>query len=325
VSGAVLHARAVLEAGNRLGEGVLWCPRAQALYWTDIHAATLWRYTPGDGGTRQWRLPERLASFALCEADGWLLLGLASQLAFFQLDSGLLLPIVEVEPGLPTRLNDGVCDRQGRFVFGTLHESAPGEAKRRVGSFHRLNADLTLERLPIEPVAISNSLAFSPDGGTMYYCDSPTRRIQACDYHADGRLGPVRTFVELGDIDCEPDGSTVDADGALWNAQWGMSRVVRYRADGREDAIVQVPTRQPTRAAFGSAALDTLYITSARDGLPAEVLHEEPLAGALFAVAAGVRGVHESRFAGVPTEIARAGSVATFYTDRTHSESGENP
>jgi len=116
VSGAVLHARAVLEAGNRLGEGVLWCPRAQALYWTDIHAATLWRYTPGDGGTRQWRLPERLASFALCEADGWLLLGLASQLAFFQLDSGLLLPIVEVEPGLPTRLNDGVCDRQGRFV-----------------------------------------------------------------------------------------------------------------------------------------------------------------------------------------------------------------
>jgi len=300
VSGAVLHARAVLEAGNRLGEGVLWCPRAQALYWTDIHAATLWRYTPNDGGTRQWQLPERLASFALCETDGWLLLGLASQLAFFQLDSGRLLPIVAVEPGLPTRINDGVCDRQGRFVFGTLHESASGEVKRRVGGFHRLNADLTLERLPIEPVAISNSLAFSPDGGTMYYCDSPTRRIQCCDYHADGRLGSARTFVELGGIAGEPDGSTVDADGALWNAQWGMSRVVRYRADGREDTIVHLPARQPTRPALGGAALDTLYITSARDGLSAEVLRREPLAGALFAAAVGVRGLAEARFAGIP-------------------------
>lgn len=300
MSGALLHARAVLEAGNRLGEGVLWCPRTQALYWTDIHAAVLWRYTPNDGSTCQWHLPERLASFALCETDGWLLLGLASQLAFFQLDSGRLLPIIEVEPGLPTRLNDGVCDRQGRFVFGTLHENASGEAKRRIGGFHRLNADLTLEQLPIEPVAISNSLAFSPDGGTMYYCDSPTRRIRACDYHADGRLGPSRTFVELGDINGEPDGSAVDADGGLWNAQWGMSRVVRYRVDGRIDGVVQVPTRQPTRVAFGGAALDTLYITSARDGLSAEVLRREPLAGALFAVAAGACGVPEARFAGIP-------------------------
>jgi L-arabinonolactonase len=300
VSGAVLHARAVLEAGNRLGEGVLWCPRAQALYWTDIHAATLWRYTPHDGSTRRWQLPERLASFALCETDGWLLLGLASRLAFFRLDSDQLLPIVEVEPGLPTRLNDGVCDRQGRFVFGTLHESAPGEAKRRVGGFHRLNTDLTLEQLPIEPVAISNSLAFSPDGGTMYYCDSPTRRIQACDYHADGRLGPARTFVELGGIAGEPDGSTVDADGALWNAQWGMSRVVRYRADGREDTIVHLPARQPTRPALGGAALDTLYITSARDGLSADALRDEPLNGAMFAAAVGVRGLTEARFAGIP-------------------------
>lgn len=300
MSGAVLHARAVLEAGNRLGEGVLWCPRAQALYWTDIHAATLWRYTPHDGSTRRWQLPERLASFALCETDGWLLLGLASRLAFFRLDSDQLLPIVEVEPGLPTRLNDGVCDRQGRFVFGTLHESAPGEAKRRVGGFHRLNTDLTLEQLPIEPVAISNSLAFSPDGGTMYYCDSPTRRIQACDYHADGRLGPARTFVELGGIAGEPDGSTVDADGALWNAQWGMSRVVRYRADGREDTIVHLPARQPTRPALGGAALDTLYITSARDGLSADALRDEPLNGAMFAAAVGVRGLTEARFAGIP-------------------------
>lgn len=301
----MLRARAVLAAGNQLGEGVQWCPRAQALYWTDIPAATLWRYTPRDGTTRQWALPERLASFALCETDGWLLLGLASQLAFFHLESGELQPVVAVEAGLPTRLNDGVCDRQGRFVFGTLHEPADGESRRPISGFYRLDANLALERLSLPPVAISNSLAFSPDGATLYFCDSPTRRIQCCDYRVDGSVGPARTFVDLAGIEGEPDGSTVDADGGLWNAQWGMSRVVRYRRDGSEDTVVHVPTRQPTRAAFGGEALDTLYISSARDGLSADRLREEPLAGALFVLAAGVRGISEARFAGVPGRVSQ--------------------
>ncbi|MFC5527497.1 SMP-30/gluconolactonase/LRE family protein [Rhodanobacter ginsengisoli] len=305
----MLQARPVLAAGNQLGEGVLWCPREQALYWTDIHAATLWRYTPHDGGTRQWPLPERLASFALCETNGWLLLGLASRLAFFHPERGELQPIVAVEADLPTRLNDGVCDRQGRFVFGTLHEPPDGESRLPIGGFYRLNADLVLERLPLPAVAISNSLAFSPDSATLYFCDSPTRRIHCCDYRADGSLGPARTFVDLAGIEGEPDGSTVDADGGLWNAQWGMSRVVRYRRDGSEDSIVHLPTRQPTRAAFGGPALDTLYITSARDGLSADGLRAEPLAGALFAVDVGVCGVGEARFAGAPGRVPQTPSA----------------
>jgi L-arabinonolactonase len=290
--------QAVLEAGNVLGEGIVWCDRAQALYWTDIQAATLWRHTPSSGETRQWHLPERLASFALCEADGWLLLALASRLAFFHLDDGTLHTVCEVEPGLPTRCNDGACDRQGRFVFGTLHEPSDGGPKRAIGGFWRLNADLVLEQLPLEGVAISNSLAFSPDGGTMYYCDSPTQLIRCCDY--GDTVGPARTFVNLRGISGEPDGSCIDADGGLWNAQWGMGRVVRYRPDGREDRVIPVPARQPTRPAFGGAALDTLYVTSARDGLDATQLAADPLAGALFAAGVGARGLPEPRFAGTP-------------------------
>ncbi len=294
-------AEAVLQAGNVLGEGIVWCERSQALYWTDIHAATLWRHRPADGDTRTWTLPERLASFALCEAEGWLLLGLASQLAFFQLDSGELRPIASVEAGLPTRLNDGACDRQGRFVFGTLHEPRDGAPRQALGGFYRLHADLRLERLPLGGVAISNSLAFSPDGATMYYCDSPTRRIQCCDY--GDTLGPPRVFATLDGEDGEPDGSAVDAQGGLWNAQWGLSRVVRYFPDGRLDRIIDLPASQPTRPAFGGAALDQLYVTSARDGLSAAARAREASAGALFRIAAGVVGLPEPCFAGSPEAV----------------------
>lgn len=290
--------RVAVDAGNRLGEGVLWCERTQALYWTDIHAAALWRLTPADGAVRTWTLPERLASFALCEAEGWLLLALASRLAYFHLDSGELRTLHEIEPGLDTRANDGACDRQGRFVFGTLHEPRDGGGKRAVGGFHRLNPDLGLEALPLPKVAIANGIAFSPDGAVMYFCDSLRKRIERCAY--GDTLGEAETFIDLSGLEGEPDGAAVDADGALWSAQWGASRVVRYLADGREDRVVRVPTRQPTRPAFGGRDLDTLYITSAHDGMDAAARERDRLAGALFAFAAGVRGLPEPRFAGDP-------------------------
>ena len=293
-------ATSVLDAGNVLGEGILWCPRAQALYWTDIQASTLWRHRPADGVTDTWSMPERLASFALCEDDDWLLLGLATRLSFFHLPSGAFEPLCEVEADLPTRLNDGVCDREGRFVFGTLHEPREGGPKKPVGSFYRFDADLSLHRLDLDHVAISNSLAFSPDGRTLYFCDSPARVIRRCAYAVDGSVGVAEDWLDLRDIDGEPDGSTVDAAGGLWNAQWGMGRVVRYTPDGHRDLVVRVPARQPTRPALGGAALDTLYITSARDGLSAQAWRDDPQAGHLFRVASPVQGLPEPRFAGMP-------------------------
>ena len=287
----------LLDGGNTLGEGIVWCERAQALYWTDIQRATLFRLTPADGQLEQWAMPERLASFALCEADGWLLLALASRLAFFRLADGYLQTLHEVEPDLSTRCNDGACDRQGRFVFGTLHEPVSG-AKQPQGSFWRLHADLQLERLALPKVAISNSIAFSPDGTVMYFCDSLSRRIQQCAY--GDVLGEPRLFVQLEHAAGEPDGACVDADGSLWSAQWGSNRVVRYAADGSVRSVFTLPARQPTRPALGGPRLDTLYVTSARDGLSAEQLAAEPHAGALFHAQAGVCGLPEPRFKGAP-------------------------
>jgi L-arabinonolactonase len=280
-----------------LGEGALWCARTGQLYWTDIEGARLWRHDPHASRTTSWTMPERLATFALCADPHYLLLGLASRLAFFELASGETRAIVDVEPGMNTRVNDGKCDRQGRFVFGTKYEGSPMRAE---GGFYRLNRDLSLERLPLPAPAISNSIAFSPDGATMYYCDSPTREIHACDYGADGRIANARLFVRLRDATGVPDGSAVDRDGGLWNAQWGGARVVRYGPDGVETARIDVPSAQPSCVAFGGAQLDTLYITSARDELDAAALAADPHAGGVFVASPGIAGLSEPLFGGAP-------------------------
>ncbi|EDZ98918.1 SMP-30/Gluconolaconase/LRE domain protein [Burkholderia sp. H160] len=304
------RATLLLDAQCELGEGATWCAKSGRFYWTDIEGARLWRYDPADGRSDSFAMPERLATFALCANPRYLLVGLASRLAFFDLESGSTQRIVDVEPGLDTRVNDGRCDRQGRFVFGTKDESGKLQA---VGGFYRLNHDLSLERLPLPAPAISNSIAFSPDGATMYYCDSPTREIRACDYHADGGIANDRLFTRLTDASGIPDGSTVDSDGGLWNAQWGGARVVRYGPDGMETERIDVPTTQPSCVAFGGAALgqtaggsrvdtplDTLYITSAYAELDATARAADTLAGGVFVATLARHGVAEPLFQGAP-------------------------
>jgi L-arabinonolactonase len=132
----------------------------------------------------------------------------------------------------------------------------------------------------------------------MYYCDSLSARIHCCDYGAD--TGTPRLFAMLDDPAGEPDGSCVDAEGSLWNAQWGLSRVVRYAPDGSVQQVLPLPTPQPTRPALGGPDLATLYITSARVGLTAAQLENDATAGALFQWQASVPGLPEPRFAGSP-------------------------
>ena len=299
---ASMAAVSILRTGNQLGEGVLWSRRESALYWTDIETATLWRYFPVTAAVQRWCLPERLACIALCASDGWLLLGLSKRLALFNIASNRLIPLMDVEAELPTRLNDGACDREGRFVFGTMDENSPPQ---EIGGFYRLHSDFRLERLPLSSVAISNSLAFSPDGRILYFCDSKNRKILCCDYSSDGQVGTPRLFVDLGRLQGVPDGAAVDAEGYIWSAQWGMSRVTRYRPDGTEDMHIDVPASQPTRVAFGGTELQTLFITSARQGLTSAILQQEKFAGDLFAVDPGPRGVGEAPFAGDPELAAK--------------------
>jgi L-arabinonolactonase len=287
----------MVNAANQLGECVLWCDRSARVLWTDILGAVLYAHDPASGVTASWPMPERLCSFALSADDDVLLLGLASQLAFFRLSSATVSPIAAVEPDLATRLNDGRCDRQGNFVFGTFHEEEP---RRAVGAFYRLNArDLSLELLALGNVAIANSICFSPDGATMYYCDSPQRAIRRCDYPA---LTGDRVFAETPATG-EPDGACIDADGYLWSAHWGSSQVLRYAPDGSIERALESPARQSSCVAIGGAALDLLLCSSATVGLAEPGASDGAL---LSSPLPGIRGLPESRFAGSPHQLARA-------------------
>jgi len=286
----------IVDSRDTLGECVLWCERTGRVLWTDIQNAVLHAYSPASGATRSWALPERLASFALTTSEQRLLLGLASGLAWLDLESGAVTRICPVEPELPaTRLNDGRCDRQGRFVYGTFNQDS--NPRLPIGSFYRLNHDLTLERLPLGGVAIANSICFSPNGRTMYYADSASGEIRCCDYDpASGAVGAARVFAAADAAPGEPDGAAIDAEGGLWSTRWGAAQVVRFAPDGRLDRVLPLAALQPSCPAFGGAQCDTLYVTSARQDMTPAQLAEWPQSGGLFAQEAVARGLPEVRF-----------------------------
>jgi L-arabinonolactonase len=289
-----LDAICVVECKNKLGEVPVWDVAERALYWVDIEGCLLQRYEPGSGATCSWRLPERVCALALRQKDG-LVLALASGFAFFDPATGALKRLAAPEAHLPhNRMNDGKCDRRGRFWAGTMDDrlSSP------TGALYRLDPDLTCRRME-SGIGISNSLAWSPDDSVFYFADTLRRTIFAYDFDAEsGAISNRRVFTDCSDQPGAPDGSTIDAEGYLWNAQWDGWRLVRYAPDGRIDRVFDLPVQKPTSCMFGGPDLTTLYVTSAIWDLTGEALAKQPNAGGVFALDVGVRGLPESRFAG---------------------------
>lgn len=287
-----LTAELVVDCANVHGEGAIWNPADQKVWWTDIIGKRLWSYDPESGRSQSVETPERVCCFAPRRVGG-LILALADGLAFSR-DGTDFERFHDFEPHLAnTRLNDGRTDRTGRFIVGGMDEVS-GEA---ISSVLRVDADGTVTTI-IRNVAISNSICFSPDGDTLYFTDTPTGRILAYPYdQANGAVGEPRTFTTVQG-GAGPDGSCVDSEGGLWNAEWGGKRVVRYGANGEIDAIIELPVSNATCCAFGGEGLETLFITTSRLGLDDGQLAKEPAAGGLFAVKLGWRGIADSDFAG---------------------------
>jgi sugar lactone lactonase YvrE len=167
-----------------------------------------------------------------------------------------------------------------------------------MAALYRLAPGGELERV-IEGTTISNGLAWSPAGDTMYFIDSTTQRVDAFDFDAaTGDISDRRTLVEIDPADGLPDGMTVDAEGGIWVCLFGGAAIRRYTPKGRLDAAVPLPTTNPTSPVFGGPDLRTLYVTTARHHLTPDQLAAEPLAGALLALDPGIRGLPGHRFAG---------------------------
>jgi L-arabinonolactonase len=274
-----------------LGEGLLWHAESACWWWTDIDSSIVQAWSPASGAVLRCKTPDRVGSFAHCRS-GRLLLGLAKQLGFadrpaLPAGSGTaqiqVQPLVDVDPAeARTRVNDGRTDRRGFFVFGTMNEA---DDKRPIGSFYQYSLQHGLRRLALPAVSIANSVCFSVNGKTMYFTDTLTRRIMQCDYDAESaQVANIRLFVAVEDNGAFPDGSIVDRDGCLWNAQWGAGRVVQYDPDGRMLRSLRLAAKNPTCPAFGGAGFDCLTVTSSKLDMTPDEAKQMPQAGSLFAL-----------------------------------------
>jgi sugar lactone lactonase YvrE len=280
----------VISVANTLGEGISWDPAGQRAWWTDIPERRLFSYEPVAQALQAFDLPERLGSFAFVEGSDKIVAAFESGFALYDPPSGEIEWIERpAHDAANVRFNDGRVDRRGRFWAGSMVEGRG----QPVGKLYSLRAGRA--HVHVTGIAISNSICFSPDGGHLYFADTPRRTILRYDIHPEtGELSEPKTFVQTPQ-GAFPDGSHVDAHGHVWNAHWGAGRIVRYAPDGSISGGISVPATQPTCVAFGGADLDMIFVTSAREGLTAASLARQPHAGDVFVYRVDVKGLADAR------------------------------
>ncbi len=287
----VSEVRCVAPTGCLLGEGPLWSPSEGFLWWVDIKRAKLHRHNPTTGNTRRYDLPLHASALAL--ADGGLIMVGDREVGRYDTATESYRPICQLNEPDGFRTNDGGLAPDGSLWFGTMDDNETLDE----GQYYRLAPDLTVDRIGLPEVLVTNTMQFSPDGKIFYTCDSAEQMILAFDHDpVTGALSNRRVFASTLEFGCYPDGSAIDADGYLWNAQWAGSRLVRYAPDGQIDRVVNLPVSRPTSCAFGGDDLKTLYITSARVGLSDAAIDRQPMAGSLFALDVDVPGLPVPEF-----------------------------
>ncbi|MCC7328204.1 MAG: SMP-30/gluconolactonase/LRE family protein [Burkholderiales bacterium] len=284
----------VLDIKAKLGECPVWSTREQVLYWVDINAPSLNRFDPASGVNHAMPMPEAIGCFALRKPAGFIV-ALRSGI-FLAGPDGQLGRKVADAPYDPAhyRFNDGRCDRQGRFFAGFMNEKRDAAN----AALLRIDPDGTMTQI-LDGMTISNGLAWSPDGRTMYHADTPTHTVRAFDYDtATGTPSRPRVFAQWTAEAARPDGAAVDSEGNYWTAFFRGGRVLQISPRGKTLAEFEVPAMCPTMCAFGGADLKTLYVTTARQMRESAELARLPHSGGIFAMRVGVPGLPEPAFAG---------------------------
>jgi sugar lactone lactonase YvrE len=266
----------VLEAApSHHGESPLWDSDAGVLHWVDLTQGFV-HHLSANGTCTSHEIGTEIGAIAL-HIDGGLVAATTdgfSHLAGDQLRC--VAGILAQQPGL--RMNDGACDRAGRFLAGSMSY----DGRPQVGSLHRLELDGRVSTL-IDGVTIPNGLDWSPDGSLLYFTDSAARVVTAYDYdHESGAISRPRLFLDFAGADGEPDGLTVDSAGNVWVALWDGWEIRCYSPDAHLLDTLPVPVQRPTSVAFGGGDLRDLYITTSRYGLSRAAIAAQPAAGRLL-------------------------------------------
>ncbi|HEX8681249.1 MAG TPA: SMP-30/gluconolactonase/LRE family protein [Ardenticatenaceae bacterium] len=267
-----------------LGEGPLWNPFDDCLYWADIAKGRIYRYDPARGEHDLFHEGQgKIGGFTI-QADGSLLLFMERGAIQILRDGELITVVEEIPAERDTRFNDVIADPTGRVFCGTM----PGES--HPATLYRLDLDGSLTPV-VENVKLANGMGFTPDGKGFYFTDTAAQKIDLYDYDEEtGELLNPRQFVQVPEGDGSPDGLTVDAEGYVWSARYDGSMVVRYAPDGTEERRVQFPTPNCTSLAFGGEGFGDLYVTTAiGEGAPPP----DEQAGALFRLKPPVSGKPE--------------------------------
>lgn len=284
-------AKLLIDSKCALGEGPIWHPGRNQVFFFDINNKTLFAAS-ADGKTEQeWHFPEMVAAAAIID-DTALAIVTETELQRLDLATGKTERITDIEKDVPTnRSNDSRVHPSGAFWIGTLVKD---EGPKDGAVYHYLRGKLTTI---IPNAAIPNVTCFSPDGRTAYWADTPDQKILKCatDPNTGIPVGEWELFADVSDHRGFPDGAVVDSEGYIWNARWGGSCVIRYTPDGTIDRIVEVPVSQVTCPAFGGKDLKRLFITTANKGMSPEQLAEEKVAGGLFYIDLDVAGLPEPR------------------------------
>ena len=276
----------VLDAHAEVGEGPAWDAAGRRLLWVDITGSKVHIYNPLSGVDRSIDVGQHVGA-AAPRAAGGLMLALRGSFGVLDLESEAVSIVADTEAANPAnRMNDGKCDRAGRFWAGSMNYAETGNE----GSLYRLDHDHSVVRVLLG-VGLSNGLGWSPDDRLMYHIDSLASTVSVYDFDAEsGSIANGRPLILVPAEHGVPDGMTVDAEGCLWVAFWGGGAVRRYAPDGSLMDEVRLPVRQVTSCSFGGEDQGDLYITSATRGLSAGELAEQPGAGGVFRCRPGVTG-----------------------------------
>ncbi len=287
--------RLVLDTKATLGEGPIWDSSAQLLFWVDILKHKVHVYDPAEHRDRVIDVGQDVGTI-VSRRSGGVMLALHGGFASMDIETGAVRMITDPEVHLPgNRFNDGKCDPAGRLWAGTMAYTDQDTQ----GSLYCLDTDLGVRRV-LSGLGISNGIAWSLDGKTMYFIDSLEYAVKAFDYEkASGAITNGRFVIRVPKRLGMPDGMTIDAEGMLWIGLWQGACVGRWNPNtGESLQTIRLPATNVTACAFGSRDLDTLYITTATAELSPAQLVREPLAGGLFAVKPGVKGTTAFAFDG---------------------------